>query len=381
MCYNPKMNLSEKIIKKDKYGPEYVVEVYDSSIGMNGFLVIDNTVLGPGKGGIRMTPGVTAEEVYRLARTMTWKNSLAGIPFGGAKAGIIWPGGDDNLKKQFVQSFAKAIKPFLMKKYIAGPDVNTGEKEMQWFVEAAGNLRAATGKPSRLCHPTGERCGLPHELGSTGYGVAQAAAIAIKLKGLDIKQTTVAIEGFGNVGEFTLRHMAGMGAKVVAVTDIVGGVYDKNGLDEKILLHLKHQKKSPIESPGGTKIENGQIFGLPADVLIPAAVTDTINEKNKNEIKAKIIVEGANIPMREQIEEEFFRRGVLVVPDFVANAGGVISSYAEYRGYGHEKMFKLVERKIKSATTTVLKQSLKENRNPREVALEIAVRKVEEKMK
>ena len=266
-----------------------------------------------------------------------------------------------------------------MKKYIAGPDVNTGEKEMRWFVEAAGNLRAATGKPSKLCHPSGERCGLPHELGSTGYGGAQAAAIAIKLKGLDINQTTVAIEGFGNVGEFTLRHLSEMGAKVVAVTDINGGVYDKNGLDEKTLLYLKHQKKSPVEYPGGTKIETGQIFGLPADVLIPAAMTDSINEKNKNEIKAKIIVEGANIPMRESIEEEFFRKGVLVVPDFVANAGGVISSYAEYRGYSHEKMFKLVERKIKKATTAVLKQSLKENRNPREVAMEIAVRKVEEK--
>ena len=374
------MNLSERIIKKDKYGPEYVLEVYASSIGMNGFLVIDNTILGPGKGGIRMTPGVTAEEVYRLARTMTWKNSLAGIPFGGAKAGIVWPGGDDNLKKQFVQSFAKAIKPFLMKKYIAGPDVNTGEKEMRWFVEAAGNLRAATGKPSKLCHPSGERCGLPHELGSTGYGVAQATAIAIKLKGLDINQTTVAIEGFGNVGEFTLRHLTEMGAKVVAITDINGGVYDKNGLDEKILLYLKHQKKSPVEYPGGTKIETGQIFGLPVDVLIPAAMTDSINEKNKNEIKAKIIVEGSNIPMRESIEEEFFRRGVLVVPDFVANAGGVISSYAEYRGYSHEKMFKLVERKIKNTATAVLKQSLKENRNPRKVAMEIAVRKVEEKM-
>ena len=374
------MNLSEKMIKKDKYGPEYVIEVHDSSVGMDGFLVIDNTVLGPGKGGIRMTPGVTVEEVYRLARTMTWKNSLAGIPFGGAKAGIVWPGGDDHLKKQFVQSFAKAIKPFLMKKYIAGPDVNTGEKEMRWFVEAAGNLRAATGKPSKLCHPSGERCGLPHELGSTGYGVAQAAAIAIKLKGLDINQTTVAIEGFGNVGEFTLRHLADMGAKVVAVTDINGGVYDKNGLNEKTLLYLKHQKKSPVEYPGGTKIETGQIFGLPADVLIPAAMTDSINEKNKNEIKAKIIVEGANIPMRESIEEEFFRKGVLVVPDFVANAGGVISSYAEYRGYSHEKMFKLVERKIKNTATAVLKQSLKENRNPRKVAMEIAVRKVEEKM-
>ena len=266
-----------------------------------------------------------------------------------------------------------------MKKYIAGPDVNTGEREMQWFVEAAGNLRAATGKPSKLCHPTGERCGLPHELGSTGYGVAIAAAIAIKLKGLDIKQTTVAIEGFGNVGEFTLRNLANMGAKIVAITDIHGGVYDKNGLDEKTLLRLKHQKKSPIEYPGGTKIETGQIFGLPVDVLIPAAVTDSVNEKNKNEIKAKIIVEGSNIPMRESIEEEFFRRGVLVVPDFVANAGGVISSYAEYRGYSHEKMFKLVERKIKNTATAVLNQSLKENRNPRKVAMEIAVRKVEEK--
>jgi len=373
------MNLNEKIIKKDKYGPEYVIEVYDSSIGMEGFLVIDNTVLGPGKGGIRMTLGVTSEEVYRLARTMTWKNALAGIPFGGAKAGIVWKGGDDLLKKQFVQSFAKAIKPFLIKKYIAGPDVNTGEKEMQWFVEAVGNLRAATGKPSKLCHPSGERCGLPHELGSTGFGVAQATAIAIKMKGLDIKQTTVAIEGFGNVGEFTLRHLVGMGAKIAAVTDRSGGAYDKNGLDEKTLLRLKQQKKSPVEYPGGTKIKTAQIFGLPVDVLIPAAVTDSINEKNKKEIKAKIIVEGSNIPMRESIEEEFFRKGILVVPDFVANAGGVISSYAEYRGYSHEKMFRLVEKKIKNATTAVLKQSLKENRNPREVAMEMAVRKVEEK--
>ena len=375
------MNLNEKIIKKDKYGPEYVIEVYDSSIGMEGFLVIDNTVLGPGKGGIRMTLGVTSEEVYRLARTMTWKNALAGIPFGGAKAGIVWKGGDDLLKKQFVQSFAKAIKPFLIKKYIAGPDVNTGEKEMQWFVEAVGNLRAATGKPSKLCHPSGERCGLPHELGSTGFGVAQATAIAIKMKGLDIKQTTVAIEGFGNVGEFTLRHLVGMGAKIAAVTDRSGGAYDKNGLDEKTLLRLKQQKKSPVEYPGGTKIETGQIFGLTVDVLIPAAVTDSVNEKNKNEIKAKIIVEGSNIPMRESIEEEFFKRGVLVVPDFVANAGGVISSYAEYRGYNHEKMFKLVERKIKNTATAVLNQSLKEKRSPRKVAMEIAVKKVEEKTK
>ena len=248
------MNSSEKIIKKkDKYGPEYVLEVYDPKIGMEGFLVIDNTVLGPGKGGIRMAPGVTKEEVYRLARTMTWKNALAGIPFGGAKAGIIWPGGDDSLKKQFVQSFAKAIKPFLVKKVYRRPGCEHGRKRNAVVRGSRRQLGAATGKPSKLCHPSGEKCGLPHELGSTGYGVAIAAAIAIKMKGLDIKQTTVAIEGFGNVGEFVLRHIVDMGAKVIAVTDSHGGVYDKNGLDEKTLFHLKHQKNPPLNILAGPK--------------------------------------------------------------------------------------------------------------------------------
>src|SRR3989344_1425151 len=155
----------EKIIPKDQFGPEYVVRVYDPAIGMEGFLVIDNTARGPGKGGIRMTANVTAEEVFRLGRTMTWKNALVDIPLGGAKAGIVWPasaptvaqamtgnaGALDELKKKFVQSFARAIKPFVPKKYIAGPDVNTGEREMQWFVEATGNWRTATGKPANLC--------------------------------------------------------------------------------------------------------------------------------------------------------------------------------------------------------------------------------------
>jgi len=367
------------MIIKDKYGPEYLIEVFDPKIGMEGYLVIDNTVLGPGKGGIRMTPNVSLEEVYRLARTMTWKNSMAGIPFGGAKAGIKWPGGSDDMKKQFVQSFARAIKPFLIKKYIAGPDVNTGEREMSWFVETAGDLHAATGKPSKLCHPSGKKCGLPHELGSTGFGVAKAAAIAIEMSGMDIKKTTVAIEGFGNVGEFALRHMAKMGAKIIAVTDANGGVYDKNGLDATELLTLKEKRIPPIEHKNGAKIKPEELFSLPVDVLITAAVTDSIHAGNKDKIKAKIIVEGSNIPMRENIEKKLFEKGILIVPDFVANAGGVISSYAEYKGYDHKKMFKLVEEKIKKSVTSVLKQSLVEKRWPREVSMEIATRKVEER--
>src|SRR3989338_8162781 len=208
-------------VVNDKFGPERVLKVYDPKIGMKGFLVIDNTALGPGKGGIRMTPNVTEEEVGRLARAMTWKNALAGIPFGGAKAGIVWEGGTPEKKKQFIQSFARAIKPFLPKKYIAGPDVNTGEKEMQWFVEATGNWRSATGKPAGLCMKifgkSGEKCGIPHEFGSTGFGVAHAAKAAAEAAGLDIRKATVAIEGFGNVGSFAFQYLKELGANVVAV--------------------------------------------------------------------------------------------------------------------------------------------------------------------
>ncbi len=384
----------------DKFGPEIVVRVYDHKIGMRGFLVIDNTTLGPGKGGIRMTPDVTEEEVARLANTMTFKNALADIPFGGAKGGIVWLGGSDELKKQFIQSFAKAVRFYTPRMYIAGPDVNTGEREMHWFVEAAGNWRSATGKPANLCVlPTGKhgkfsrngislppeerekqgwrgRCGLPHEFGSTGFGVAQATAIAAEMKGIDIKGATVAIEGFGNVGSFAFKYLTEMGAKIVAVADKDGAIYNPDGLEEKKLLKLKDQKKSVKNYLPRKSMKHEDIFGLPVDILIPAAVTDVINESNKDNIKAKIIVEGANIPMREDVEDWLWKKGILIVPDFVANAGGVISSYAEYRGYNPKRMFDLVERKIKRTTKAVLKKSIKENKNPREVALDLAKRRL-----
>jgi len=375
----------------NKIDPEIVVRVYDPKSGMRGFLVIDNTTLGPGKGGIRMTPDVTEEEVARLASTMTFKNALADIPFGGAKAGIVWPGGTNELKKQYIQSFARAIKPFIPKKYIAGPDVNTGEREMQWFVEATGNWRSATGKPANLCIETfreraarlksgksrpagwrGGKCGLPHEFGSTGFGVAQATAIAAEMKGINIKGATVAIEGFGNVGSFAFKHLEEMGAKIVAVADSRGAIYNANGLDYKKLMGLKKERKSVADYKPGKKMSREEIFSLRVDILIPASVTDVINDDNKQKIKAKIIVEGANIPMREDVEDWLWKKGILIVPDFVANAGGVVSSYAEYRGYNPKRMFELVERKIKKTAKLVLKRAFKENKNPREVALNIA---------
>jgi glutamate dehydrogenase (NAD(P)+) len=358
---------------------------------MTGFLVIDNTILGPGKGGIRMTPDTNIEEVWRLARTMTWKNALFDLPFGGAKAGIIWPpkgfGKKElkKLKKQYLQTFARAIKIFTPKKYVAGPDVNTGEREMEWFVQATKNWRSATGKPANLCMKIfgkeSKVCGIPHEFGATGFGVAQATKIAADLKKIDLKKAKIAIEGFGNVGSFTFKYLKKLGAKIVALADKGGAIYNKNGFNQKKLEKIKKsQEKSVKEYPEGEKLAHHEIFNLPVDILVLASVTDVVNQKNKNKIKAKIIVEGANIPMKEEIENELFQKGILIVPDFLANAGGVISSYSEWRGYNPKKMLNIVEKKIKTKVFEVLKKALKENKNPREIALKIAKEKILKKI-
>lgn len=364
--------LSENIAH-DQWGPELVVNVYDAKTGMRGFLAIDNTVLGPGKGGIRMTPNVNQEEVTRLARTMTWKNAIANIPFGGAKGGIVWEGGDDKKKKALVDAYTLAILPLLGKKYIAGPDVNTPDTVMGWIAEAAGNKKIVTGKPEKLG-------GLPHELGSTGFGVAHAARIALEKTGVALRDARIAVEGFGNVGTFVVKYLQDWGAKIVAVADSRGTAYLGSGLDYKKLMSGKKETGHVAQYPGAQSMPRESIFGLDVDVLIPASVTDVINDSNKNTVKAKIIVEGANIPMQENVEEELFKKGIVIVPDFVANAGGVISSYAEYKGYSVEKMFKMVEQKVGAATRAVLDGARRAGRNPRAVAVEIAQERVTMKM-
>lgn len=372
----------DKIINQN---PECIVKVNDDRIGLKGFLVIDSTVLGPGKGGVRMTPDVCEEEVARLAKTMTWKNALAGVPFGGAKAGIVWDGqGGEARKRALVQEFARKIKVFTPKKYITGPDVGTGEKEMSWFVGATGIWKSATGKPANLCMQLfgkkGEKCGIPHEFGSTGWGVAHAVKTIISILGMDIKNTTIAIHGFGNVGMFTFDFLAEDGAKIVALADKSGAVYCPKGFDKKTMQNLIKNKKQITDCPEAKKISSQDFWKIPVDILIPASVTDVINDSNKNDIKAKIIVEAGNIPMRENIEEEFFNKGVIILPDFVANAGGVISSYAEYRGYNPERMFKTVKDRIVKSTSAVIKKSLKEKINPRQAAMDIAIKKLSKKI-
>jgi len=369
----------------DEFGPEYVVEIYDPKLKYRGFLVIDNRALGVGKGGIRMTPTVNAEEVKRLARAMTMKNALAELPFGGAKAGICADSSKISLeqKKEIIESFARALKPFCPKYYIAGPDMNTGEKEMEWFAKAVGSWKAATGKPVNVCiklfGDKWEKCGIPHEVGSTGFGVARATKVAADFLGLDIKKTTCA--GFGNVGTFAFKYINEMGGKVTAVSDAGGTIFDKKGLDFGKLFGLKERGKSVVDDVSeAEKLDREAIYELDVDVLIPAAVPDVINESNVDKVKAKIIIEGANIPIQEKYEEILWKKGVLIAPDIVANSGGVISSYAEYKGYHPKKMFDLVEKKIVKMTKEVLEESKKRNLSARKVAQEIAEKRVREAM-
>lgn len=366
------------MIKHDSLGPEKLIEVYDQKVGMRGFLVIDNTWFGIAKGGLRMTPEVNLEEVFHLARTMTYKNALARLPFGGGKSGIV---ADPKLLKKeekyaLVRSFSKAIREVCPSIYIAGPDVNTGEKEMAQFVQANGSLKSATGKPADMCVKPGEECGLPHEFGSTGFGVVEATKTAVEFVGKKIKGASVAVAGFGNVGTFVASLLDKDGAKIVAISDSQGTIYNPAGLNVQEAFDAKKENGSVTAYKEGEKLNKEDIYFLPVEILIPAALGGVITGKNAKAVKANILVEAANLAVRQDAETILFKRNVLVIPDIIANAGGVISSYAEYRGYNPKQMFKLVERKIKKNAVMVLEKSKKEKTTPRRSALEIALQRL-----
>lgn len=367
-------------IVADEFGPAYVVEVNSSKPRFKGLLIIDNLSRGVGKGGIRMAEDLTPHELFRLARTMTWKNSLFELPFGGAKAGIAVDPRSVSLaeKKAIIQAFARLLRPFVPKYYIAGPDIGTGEQEMKWFSQALGIWNSSTGKPKDFCSCVGQKCscGLPHELGSTGLGVACATRVAAEVLGLDLKNSTVAVAGLGNVGSFAVKHLQEMGAKIVAVAEREGTIFKKDGLDFGRLMQLRKKGQPLTRYPGAQILPLEKVYELAVDVLIPAAVSDVINQKNYSRVKARIIVEGANIPIPEDIENKLWKKGTTIVPDFVANGGGVISSFAEYSGKTPEAMFKIVGEKIKKATREVLERSRKTRRNPRQVALSLAKERV-----
>jgi len=195
-----------------------------------------------------------------------------------------------------------------------------------------------------------------------------------------LKNSTVAIEGFGNVGWFAAKYLTEHGAKLVAVSDSKGVIYKKDGLDFKKLDQTKKERGTVTTYGEGEILQQKDILGLDVDILITAAVPDLIKKEDIEKIKAKLIVEGSNIPTTPELEEDLHKKGVLVIPDFVANAGGVISSYAEYRGKNPDQMFKTIEKKIRVNTEKVLKRSRKNGVKPRDSAMEIAVERIREAM-
>jgi len=363
----------------DEWGPEKILQVYEPETGMKGILVIDSTTLGPGKGGIRMMPTVTIQEVFRLARTMTWKCALAKIPFGGAKSGIIADPKQmsEEKKMEIVRAFSRALKRVCPSLYVAAPDINTGEKEMAAFALENGSMKSTTGKPVHLCVKPGVKCGIPHEYGSTALGVVQAAFTAANyLDGLDIDNSTAAIEGFGNVGSFVTEYFSQIDVKIVAVSDSTGCIYNSEGLNYEKLQDVKSKTGSVVNYRPGKVIDNKELFELGVDFLVPAALPDVITKENVERVKAKIVVEAANLPMRPEIENILSDRGIMVVPDILANAGGVISSYAEYRGYNPKRMLELVQRKIRQNTVKVIETSLTKNVELREAAMILAKERI-----
>jgi len=360
----------------DEFGPEKIIETYNPKVGMRGLLVIDSLALGPGKGGIRMTPTVDKKEVFRLARTMTWKNALADLPFGGAKSGIMADPKSFDLKKkkQIIEAFSEALKIICPKEYVAAPDINTGEKEMEWFAKKNGSMKSCTGKPKKLN-------GLPHELGSTGFGVYNSLLIAAKYAKLNIQKSSIAIEGFGNVGWYTAKYLNQNCGKIVAISDSSGVIYNKKGLNFEKVAEIKKTQGKVIAYKNGTILPSNNILDIDADILVTAAIPDLIKEGDVDRLKFKMIVEGSNIPMTEAAEELCYKKGILIVPDFLANAGGVISSYVEYINGSEKKMFELVANKIKKNTTMVMDITKKKKITPRQAAVAIAISRVRKKCK
>jgi glutamate dehydrogenase (NAD(P)+) len=373
--------MSEVFEWMDEWGPEKMIVVHDTRTGMMGMLVIDNTARGPGKGGCRMDPDMTLLDCFRLARTMTWKWAMADIFLGGAKAGIR-NDPKSPFKEEIIRAYVRKIRKFLPDEYVFGNDMGFAEKDGAIALDEAGDMKTAVGTPAELG-------GLPYdELGITGYGVVEAAECAAPFKGIDLKGATVSIQGFGAVGAFAARFIKEKGAKVVAISSIEGAIYDPQGLDVDRLLALKEKfgDRGVLKYGGGRRIHPGKELELAVDVLIPGATGDVLGEKNMRNVRAKMIVEGANFPSNGAAQKYFFQKGILVVPDFVANAGAVMSTGpAMDNRYSCDVLeprviFETVKKKMWKNVTMVLEESKKRRRLPREVALAISQERVRKAM-
>ncbi|MCB0279338.1 MAG: Glu/Leu/Phe/Val dehydrogenase [Calditrichaeota bacterium] len=301
------------------------LQIYD------GYRVQHNGSRGPYKGGLRFHPEVDFDEVRALASLMTWKTALVNIPFGGAKGGIQVDPSElsENELKRLTRMFASKIDLIIgPKRDIPAPDVNTNPQIMGWFMDEYGKKHGHT--PSIV---TGKPIELGGSLGrneATGRGAVFTIEEACKSMGMSIKGSRVVVQGFGNVGSFAAKFIHALGAKVIAVSDVHGGIHNENGIDIDALFKYVKETKSVRNFAGTNPITNEALFELDCDILIPAALGDVITSKNADKIKAKLIAEAANGPTTPQADKILNDRKIMVIPDILCNAGGVTVSYFEW---------------------------------------------------
>jgi len=333
-----KLNLDEGLWKVLRYPTREIilhipVQMDDGHLEVfTGFRVQHSIARGPAKGGIRYAPDVTLDEVRALASWMTWKCAVVNIPFGGAKGGVICDphkmsmGELERMTRRYTAELVEFIGP---EKDVPAPDVNTNEQIMAWMMDTYSmHMRqtvtaVVTGKPINIGGSRGRR-------EATGRGVLIVCEQAIKKLGLNRESSRVIVQGFGNVGSNAARLMAAAGYKIIGIDEVGGGLYNKNGIDVEALWEYR-QKNGTIQAfPGAEKFAAGGLITEDCEILIPAATENQITSRNVDRVKCKILAEGANGPTTAAADEVLADQGVFVIPDILANAGGVTTSYFEW---------------------------------------------------
>ena len=365
----------------------FPVRMEDGAVKVfTGYRIQHNTSRGPGKGGIRYHPSVTLGEVKALAMWMTWKCAVVGIPYGGAKGGVVCDPKHMNLQqlesltRRYTTEIALLIGP---DRDIPAPDVNTNSQTMAWMMDTysmhAGHTVPAvvTGKPLSIGGSEGRN-------EATARGAVYTIIEAAKHLGLDLEGARVVVQGFGNAGMFSAKLMAELGATVIAVSDTAGAIFNPKGIDPNKVDAYKRENGTVVGFAGAEQITNAQLLELDCDVLIPAAIENQIGEHNAPKIKAKIVAEAANGPTSPEADRILFDRGVFLIPDILCNAGGVTVSYFEWVQDLQNLVWReatinarLKEVMVKSFTD-VLQMATKHKVNMRTAAYMVAVARVAE---
>lgn len=354
----------------DEFGPEQVIIVNDRAAGLTGYVVVDNVAIGPAIGGLRMASDVSLVEVARLARAMTWKNASAGLPHGGAKAGIVAdPALPYEAKVELVRAFGRRIRD--VQDYVPGPDMGLDERLMAHLRDSCGR---AVGLPAVVG-------GIPLDvLGATGFGLAVAAEVAAERGVLTLAGARVVVQGFGSVGQHSARFLRDRGAVLVAASDSHGAIVSTDGLDVDALIAHKRAGQPVASFAGGHAVTADTLLSLPCEIWIPAARPDVFTADNVGKLDTRVVLEGANICATDEAERYLHEHGTLVLPDFIANAGGVICAAVEYAGGTASQAFAVIEEKIRTNTQVVLEASAATGLPPRVEAERLAVDRVTEAM-